>query len=150
MDTLAISGTAVIIFCLWSILKTVFPIVFFLTSSESALDPESPVDLLLIFILVMLAILLAADLLMRLFVGLSARSDGRGKKKRIIYLIFAFILLAYSVFGSVTSFMYFGRFDDSLFSAILSTVVDLTSVFANVVLIIYSIKVRKLRKQLAM
>ena len=82
-DTLVIVGTGVIIFGIWSLLKTLFALLLNIGDLyEVILKEETPEGRVAIFIVVTLMLMI--DLAFRVSVGLSAIAVARGKKSRFI------------------------------------------------------------------
>ena len=100
-DTLVIVGTGVIIFGVWSLLKTMFALLLNMGDLyELIIQEETPEGRLVIFIVVTL--LLVIDLAFRVSVGLSAIAVARGEKSRFIFVAGA-LLLAFSSAATVTA-----------------------------------------------
>lgn len=163
-NTLVISGAAVVTFGLWSIVKAV--LYFIMVSPEGLVKniksdelaqlqfgdlSENTVGYLLIAVILFLLVL---DLLLRLYIGRSAVADGRHlRKKRITYVVMAFLVAAGLVSSLVTRFFRTEQdtiWVDSFETASVSTIVDLTSLLALIEMIIAAIMVRRLRKELAL
>ena len=91
---LRIFGGGVIAFTLWSLLK---PLLLSLMLEPD--EPAAPIEVselsnsVLIFalVLILLDVLLAGT---RVFIGLSARAEGRGKPKGKTYVVFAFLIFS--------------------------------------------------------
>ncbi len=144
---LGISGAAVIAFGIWSIVKS---LIVSLASengfSESfgisqSMDPSERALSITVTI-----VLIVIDLGLRVLIGLSARAESKGKKKSAFYLVVAAILILYSLLGIV--FLAVGLLSGSVLSGIVSIVVECTSLFALIEVIVSSVGVRRLRKKL--
>lgn len=83
------------------------------------------------------------DLFLRVFVGLSARAESKGKKTSILYLIFAGILIIVSLFWIIRTFLLIKEID--LMDILASVIIDLISLFALTETLIYGIKLKKLK-----
>ena len=100
-DTLVIVGTGVIIFGIWSLLKTLFALLLNIGDLyEVILKEETPEGRVAIFIVVTLMLMI--DLAFRVSVGLSAIAVARGKKSRFIFVAGA-LILAFSSATLVTA-----------------------------------------------
>ena len=100
-DTLVIVGTGVIIFGIWSLLKTLFALLLNIGDLyEVILKEETPEGRVAIFIVVTLMLMI--DLAFRVSVGLSAIAVARGKKSRFIFVAGA-LILAFSSATTVTA-----------------------------------------------
>ena len=91
---LRIFGGGVIAFTLWSLLK---PLLLSLMLEPD--EPAAPIEvselsnsvLIFVLVLILLDVLLAGT---RVFIGLSARAEGRGKPKGKTYVVFAFLIFS--------------------------------------------------------
>ncbi len=142
-DTLIIAGDGVIAFGAWSMAKTML----FLVLTEDAilreifsLDERLP----LVAVYVMTGFMLCIDLGIRSYVGLSARSEGRGKRKRALYLIVAMLAATANAYSVVAVFQGTAVTMSALDTAI-SVVIE-SMAAATLLLVIYcSIRLRQLR-----
>lgn len=141
-NLLTVSGLGVIVFGLWSVIKTL--LVLFM--QEDTLDdiPDSTVIRVIFFAI--LGVVLLVDLLLRLFVGLSARAEGFGKKKSVVYIIFAFLLAIVSLVSVVMIF--FDMDETSIDELIVSVIVEGTSLIVVIELLVAAFNVKKLKKEL--
>ena len=143
-NLLIVSGTGVVFFGLWSVIKAILT---FLTQSEVLLDSLKELPEGIGYRIIFFAIIgtfLASIIGIRLIVGLSARAVGYGKMNRWFYLVFAFllaigtlVLIAFDVYYMVT---------EDLIDDFVALVVDVTSVYTTIELIVASFMVRKLTK----
>ena len=126
-DTLVIVGTGVIIFGIWSLLKTLFALLLNIGDLyEVILKEETPEGRVAIFIVVTLMLMI--DLAFRVSVGLSAIAVARGEKSRFIFVAGALIL----AFSSATT----------------AAAVELTSLITLTQLINSAMAIRGIRKEL--
>lgn len=177
---LVISGYGVIAFGMWSIVRAAIyyflnPLVVTDYIKEADLakimnlgDEEGLqiiTDNLQLIITVGILLLLGFDLLMRLYIGLSARKDGRGFKKSWLYIAVAWFM-AISLFNNIattiddffnpiiqavvensdTALEVTGKRGDQ--AASVSIIVDITSLLVLLEVGTCSIMVRRLRKKL--
>ena len=163
-NTLSISGAAVIAFGLWSIIKA--GLYLAAASPKELFGFFKPEDLEKMntlnvsasgvtgIILFGIFSALFIDLLLRLYVGRAAVVDGRHlKKKSIIYVIVSVFLAFGLVSTIVTRIVPSGEaestaWEKAVYAMDASFIVDLTSLFALIEMIIAAIMVRKLRKKL--
>lgn len=148
-DTLIIVGTGVILFGVWSLLKTVFTLLLGMGDLYELIKKEgsSPETRIAAFIFVVLVLML--DLGLRLFVGISAIAVGRGKKSRFIFVGVALVMalssagiLTAHIRGTVTG-------DDQItMLAHVSAVVELTSLVTLTQLINSAMAIRGIRREL--
>lgn len=177
---LVISGFGVIAFGLWSIIRAAIyyflnplDLLNYLDESElaeiMAMGQEDGVEFitenLATIVTVFIFIGLAIDLLFRVYVGLSARRDGRRLKKSVLYIIIVWIMaiiMFSSICATIDDFITpiinaFSENADEAFeetarngdqAASVSIIVDITSFLVLLEVGICSIMVRRLRKQL--
>ena len=141
-------GYGIIAFGLWSVLKTylytwVDPIIKEIDTEEQYKMAAT------ILAYVMISIILAADFGLRLYVGMSARAEGMGKKKGRAYIVVAALMLFVSVMLWLASlgFVQSRAEKEALMDYIVSMVVDLTSIAILARLVYNAVKVRQLRRQ---
>ena len=142
-------GYGIIAFGLWSVLKTylytwVDPII-----READVTAENRTAAVIVAY-IMITMVLAVDFGLRLYVGMSARAEGMGKKKGRGYIVVAALMLLISVLLWFLSLGYIQSRaeNDSLMDYIISMVVDLTSIAILARLVYNAVKVRQLRREL--
>ena len=141
-NLLTVSGLGVIIFGLWTVLKTI--LLLFL--QEDMVDdlPDGLFYRVLFFTLIGGVLLI--DFLIRLFVGLSARAEGFGKKKGYGYVVIAILMALASLTSLVLIF--FDTNEQSLWELIVSVIVEATSLVVTIELLVAAFTVKKLKKEL--
>ena len=141
-NLLTVSGLGVIIFGLWSVLKTIL-----LLFMKEGILSEIPDDTFVrvMFFLILGGILLI-DVLIRLYVGLAARAEGFGKKKGYAYVIIA-ILMALASLASLV-LIFFDSNEQSIWELIVSVIVEATSLVVTIELLVAAFTVKKLKKEL--
>ncbi len=158
-----VSGIATIVFWGWSVIK-VFLSVFLAKEWEDlrkAFMGQNLIVRLSIIGIVLAGLLII--LFVRLSVGLSAYSEGRGKKRGYGYL-FPAAVLALWVFLNLLLYSYALFFVDlwgflngtkgardvgRLLTDLAAVLLDVTSLYSLLEVIIFSVKVKKLRKSMA-
>ena len=141
-NLLTVSGLGVIIFGLWSVLKTIL-----LLFMKEGILSEIPDDTFVrvMFFLILGGILLV-DVLIRLYVGLSARAEGFGKKKGYGYVIIAILMALASLTSLVLIF--FDTNEQSIWELIVSVIVEATSLVVTIELLVAAFTVKKLKKEM--
>ena len=141
------SGAAVIAFGLWSIVRVFLMRFMDPISLEQFWDaPDNiPQEDFYFLIFVVLLVFLVIDLLLRLYIGLSAIREGKGKRKRIVYVVVAFL---YGLLSAVSDPQYFIETAESeiTLTGVAMTVVDLTSCIAMFEIVVSSVRLRRLQK----
>ena len=140
-DTLTIAGSAVIAFSIWSLAKIGMFLAF---ASEDALslllglDAES----LTIATYVSLIAIAVIDVSVRSYVGMSARAEGRGAKKSLLYLVVAAVV-ALANASSLVAIALSTSFTLSPLSMIVPVAIEATAIAAMVLVIRSSIRLRR-------
>ena len=143
------SGLAFIVFGVWSIVKIIMMITMSPIAEIAEIEgAEELKGKIMLFLILAVLFFTGIEIIFRLFVGLSAMGEAKGKRKRIIYLIFAFIYLAYYGVNVVYSIIYMMSLvsGSGFYSFISSLILDSTTVFMLIMIITSSIKLRKLRR----
>ena len=142
-------GSGIIAFGVWSVLKT------FLYVWVAPLTGELDVaqqyrSLVLAVSYGLIALIVLIDLRLRLYIGLSARKEGVGKRVGKTYIIVAAFVLAVNIVTWIaTVFVYrYQEEQQALMDYIVSLAVDLTSMALMGRLLHNAIRVRQLRRQL--
>ena len=141
---LAIAGTSVIAFAVWSLAK----VCMFLSSADESMlrqllginDAALPVAML-----ASAGAIALIDLALRVYVGLSVRAEARGEKKGMLYIVVALVV----ALGNVSSLLPIALgTTNGPFSliVIISVVIEATSIAALVLVIYCSIRLRSMNK----
>ena len=144
-DTLAVAGGGVIAFGAWSLAK--IALLFALYNEEAVFQLfhfGSGTPMPLVFVVVIFVG--CFDLLIRLFVGLSARAEGHGEKKGSFYLIVAGFIAVANV-ASIASLAFGSSVNLSLFDAAMSVAIDTTSFATLILMIRCAVRLRQLNRQ---
>lgn len=143
-NNLVTVGSGVVIFSLWSLLRM---IVYFIVLGDTLLVNLTPLEIL--FAMTFIWGVIIIDCVIRCFIGLSARSEGYGNKKRLVYVVLACIVFVnYTLlFAMEIVFIVLDSFD--LVTLVVTIVIDLTSNLFVLDMIVSSIRLRRLRKQIA-
>ena len=145
-DDLSISGAAIIALGAWSFLK------LFMTAilEGSLITPElleSGIPLIAVRVVlgVLIIIVSGIGISLHLYIGLSARSEARGKRIPVFYLFVTGVFLLLTLLSCGITFWRFFRTSESDASAA-SLLVDLTLCFALGSIIVSSHRLRALRQ----
>ena len=134
-------GTGVILFGLWTFIKYALSYVLFGTKFDEAVTAEK---LLILNIITWGFVVIA--LLIQCYIGFSARAEGKGKHKGIFYLILTAIELLLSAISVAIEIAVLFTYHSEIFSLIVTLVIDVTSMVFLAEVLIYSVKLRRLRK----
>ena len=167
-DTLVTGGFALIAFGVWTLLKSIVEasamvraelgnISYDELTRVDAQELRAAVSSNILFIVVMsiIIVILAVDLALRAYVGLSARAVGLQKKKKngkarngIVWLIFGVMLVAVNAVSLVGSVVATGDTlkEHSILYYIVSLFVDVTSLVVTAELVLTGFRLRKLDK----
>ena len=145
--TLVTLGTGVILFGVWSVVKS---LLYFRTNLFADLDTQAEPELLpyMLATVVIVALFVLADLGIRLKIGRRARAEGMGRRQKNGYLILAALIVLVNITGDLLGVYYIvknGVPEQSGPDYIVSVLVDLSSTILLAELIITVLRVRKLR-----
>ena len=145
--TLVTLGTGVILFGVWSVVKS---LLYFRTNLFADLDTQAEPELLpyMLATVVIVALFVLADLGIRLKIGRRARAEGMGRRQKNGYLILAALIVLVNITGDLLGVYYIvknGVPEQSGPDYIVSGLVDLSSTILLAELIITVLRVRKLR-----
>lgn len=148
--TLAALGLGVIAFGVWNVVKYLIYFILGVNDQTAENTGASSINATTVYYIVygIVFALLPIELALRLIIGISARSEGLGKKSRKAYIVLsAFIIILKLIsfhFDIVSLTDRSSEFIDSL-TAVL---IDITSIAALVWLIVVSIKLKRAKKQI--
>lgn len=159
-NTLVVTGSSVIAFAAWSILRLILMLSF--SGNVTAAEQEeaqkltdlvtSSKEMAVAFLIVMgvVFVIFVIDFILRLYIGTSARTVGLGKKKKTAYLVFGIILAAFS--GLLLGYELFNLpmllQSDGILGGIISMAVEVTSLIFVLELLVAGFRERKLSKKL--
>lgn len=136
-------GTGSMVFGFWLFIKTALTYVMLGAESEYNLSLEEN-----IIAMALVLLLPAIDMLLRIYVGFSARAQARGKKKSPAYLFAAGFIIFYYTLIIIIEIVFTFIFMSGLLNMIIAIFIDITSVVFLLEVFISSVKLRQLNKQL--
>lgn len=141
-SNLYFSGLGVIAFGAWSVIKLIMFLILKPSAIFDSADEIMSNRTLFVFVMIFLFIVVAIDLAIRLYVGISSIKAGGGKKKGPAYIVFAILL----IISSLVSIVFMILFPDSssVTDLIASFLVECTSLFALCDLSVSAIWLRRL------
>ena len=145
-DDLYVSGTGIIIMGAWGVVKLLLGV--FLGEDRDLFfeaDSELGQTAAIILTVLMVGILSALIILLHVHIGLNAVRAARGKEYKKSYLIWNALLLLLNI---VSFIGYYDMFDDmeNIDSTIASILVDLTSVYVCLIVIISANRIKKIKQ----
>lgn len=147
-NTLVIAGTGVIVFGIWSVVKVILAIFLMPPWYEELLKSarENQVDIQMIkWFLVIMPVL---SLLLRLYVGGSARAEGLGRRSGRGYLAVGILLSLFALLNLIYDGAVFDLAADDLVDQVAQTLLDLTSLSALLEVIVSGFRVKTLARRL--
>ena len=144
-------GSGVIVFGAWSILKTL--LYLWVTPSAAALpDDISPefAHAAKIILNMMVGCFLAADMGLRLYLGLSARAESRGRRKSAVYIVLGAVMLLVNLYVMFYTLLNIGQLrleKQSEIDYYVSLFVDTTSTAMLAELLYNAVRLRQLEKK---
>ena len=161
-NTLIVAGSGIIIFGLWTIIKVISRIFLYRTSIIASIrrmmGPQAgAVSDTLIFTVLLVIFSIGALILfgIRLYIGLSAIAEGRGRRVLPFYIPVTIILCFFSVLDTLRSIIRLFDPPESLEGIILTdtgiiaAAIELTSLIILIQMAIAAVRVRKVKQQLA-
>ena len=149
-DTLKIVGLGVMVFGVWSIVKTIlYTTAQWSSITEEIVVPEANATLAKMVYLVMIAVTMAVEIAVRLYIGRSAIAEGRGERRRPGYVIVALLITVVGLTLTVTAFAVPGIRVELNPELLASLFVEITSAVITFEMCWSAVRVRKLRRQLA-
>ena len=151
-DTLSSVGLGVMAFGAWSVIETVILFIIQIPKQAAETVESEYVPAFIAVAGVMLLVLLAADLLLRVYVGRSARAEWRQGGQRKGYLFaagfLALISLASLVFILLSVILpgKFGTGENT--DTVTIAVIELTSLITLIEMIAAGLRVRRIRREL--
>ena len=159
-NTLTVVGSGVILFGVWTVVKMVLHELNRLPEfmaelgadelgfeetglADMGLDPKL-LATVVAFTVVIIVFLM--DLALRVFVGLSARAEGRGRPQGRLYLILAGLLLVLSGLSFVSYVITYFSHSEYVVDADAAILVELTSFITLLQMIISAVGVRRARR----
>lgn len=151
-STLTIFGTGVIVFGFWGIIKVLayvlLGIPLYSEGQLAMMEPE-----MYDFLMIVLAILIAGDAIVRLIVGLSARAEGKRHtrlfpKFYLFFTVWELLFEIYTVFSLILELLVlktYTAFEDDF----ISLIVELTSLAVLIEVYLAALSVRKYKKHAA-
>ena len=141
--SLICSGNALVTFAVWTIIRSIIQLYFYLQASPDVKN-------FTVWVVILIALVLGGvDLVLKLYVGLSARAEGYGKRKKSGYLILGILLAVVTVIWLIIQLplaSYYYR-SDGLLHMLISLAVEATVLFAEVDLVVSALRVRRLEKE---
>ena len=134
------TGTGLMFFGLWTFIKFFLTIVFLGVEYD---DNTSDEVKLIATIIAIIAVAIVSALFC--YVGLSARAEGKGKKKSVVYLIVNGFILFFHILIIIleTVSLLFGV---NIFTIVVTIIIDATAAVLMLEVMINSIKLRKIRR----
>ncbi|MBQ7745003.1 MAG: hypothetical protein IJT85_05475 [Ruminococcus sp.] len=134
------TGTGLMFFGLWTFIKFFLTIVFLGVEYD---DNTSDEVKLIATIITIIAVAIVSALFC--YVGLSARAEGKGKKKSVVYLIVNGFLLFFHILIIIleAAALLFG---ENILTIIITMIIDATAAVLMSEVMINSIKLRKIRR----
>ena len=134
------TGTGLMFFGLWTFIKFFLTIVFLGVEYD---DNTSDEVKLIATIITIIAVAIISALFC--YVGLSARAEGKGKKKSVVYLIVNGLILFFQILliALEAAALLFG---ENILTIIITMIIDATAAVLMLEVMINSIKLRKIRR----
>lgn len=136
-NTLTTIGTGIIAMSVWQLIKNILQYTLLRSDDESELSLNR--------ILFMIGVLIIFSLI-DCYIGFSARSEGKGKKKKGIYLFWTALYLIVSFIAITLELILVFIDPDYTVYYLIVVIIDITVLVLNIEMMVSAIKVRRLRK----
>ncbi len=144
-DDLNVSGTGVIIMGAWSIIRVLIEL-FLNTKEYLNIDDEDPGAMIagMAVVIAIIAVLSLIIMKVHLYIGLNAMKAAKGMQHKKGYFVAAIIVAVLSVLSLWT---YKEEFQDleKIDTTLASMLVDITAIYIFVMVIVSSIKIKKIK-----
>lgn len=144
---LSVLGTTIIILGIWSLAKTVLSLIYMPDKVRDEINQSVPPEAMPVVV----GIIAGAALLtfaLRIYIGLSARAEAAGQKKRPAYLFLTGVLFAEYLYFIYFDILYVTELDDQIFANLGDLFIGMTSMGVVAFLLVNAIRVRRLKRQL--
>ena len=149
-DTLKIVGLGVMVFGVWSIVKTIlYTTAQWNSITEEITVPEANATLAKMVYLFMIAVTMAVEIAVRLYIGRSAIAEGKGERKGPGYIVVAFLITLIGLALTASAIVIPGIHIELNLDLLASLFVEITSAVITFEMCWSAVRVRKLRRQLA-
>lgn len=136
-NTLTTIGTGIIAMSVWQLIKNILQYTLLRSNDEDELS--------LAKILFMIGVLIIFSLI-DCYIGFSARSEGKGKKKKGIYLFWTALYLIVSFIAITLELILVFIDPNYTVYYFIVVIIDITVLVLNIEMMVSAIKVRRLRK----
>ena len=154
-NTLFILGGGVITFGVWSIIKSIMYVAVDPLKYLQVGDiPEEYRLIIMAFVYGIIVLIIGVDMGLRIYVGLSARAEARGKKKSRAYIVVAVLMAVANLLLFLGAFLLAvlnpGAYSGNILDTLVSAIVDITAQITLIELIFTARNVQRLRKLLSL
>lgn len=134
-------GTGIIAFSIWALLK------YALTSFSDLSPTETMTAKARVVFYIIIIVFSLTDVLLHFYIGVSARSEGKGKKKTPLYLVLSALIIMVYLLG-IAFEIYLLFFSKNYFTLFVTTLVDVTSTIIFIEMFVYAVQLRGIRRQI--
>ncbi len=149
---LVTGGTAVLAFGVWNAMRLILYALMSSNSEElfTSLRAEGISSVYIVFIIIIVLLVASSiDLIIRAYVGLSARAEGLEKRQGKVYPVFAVILVITNFLSMIYDIIHYWDVYENTLRLRGSVLLDVISLFASVQLVISIYQVRKITRSVA-
>ena len=142
-NNLLVSGMGVIAFTAWGGVKS-FLLLFLTKEGAEAIGEVSAFRYGVAVLLSLLSFTLIVTAALNIYVGLSAISEGKGKKRKNYYVAAAVVLTVIRLIGVISDLFFSSGKSFSVMDKLATIIVDITSLIMMADLTVSAIKIRRL------
>ena len=146
-DTLTIAGSGIALLGFWMTAEALIFTAIFVDERLRA-NPQEGTTPLMAVTLAVVAFVMGLDLLLRLYIGLNARAEGRGERRHPAYLVVAALALLFNVAFIAASVLFVATGSESPFGFLMSLITQGISILTFGQLISASLSIRRINKAL--
>ena len=140
---LEILGTGIIMCCIWMVAKCALLSSLYNMYLSAYFSKNE-----LVIVNIIIWVVVAVEVLVRGFIGVSAKASGMGQSRSNVYLVLTVIVFVSDVIFVILEIISFFSYDYSLSEAIVTVIIDVTSLALILEVLVYECKLRKLRKNI--
>lgn len=144
---LSVLGTTTIILGVWNLVKTVLSTIYMSDKARDEISESVPPEAMPLFIGI-IAVIAILTFALRVYIGLSARAEAAGEKKRPAYLFLTGVLFAEYFYFFYFDLLSAKELDEQFLSILGDLFIEVTAMGVLVFLLVNAIRVRRLKRQL--
>ena len=135
-------GTGVILFGAWAFIKLALTVLLYGNQYTESL---SGIEITIFYIIIL--VFAALIFLLHFYIGISARGDGKGKRKTVLYMILLGLVIFVDSLALIAEIVLMFFSNHGLLNLLITLLIDVTSFVIHFELFVNAIKIRVLRSK---